>query len=665
MFNRLIIALLLGLSPIITEAYPITSYLEMVKESNVGNSWRTLSLSNTYTNPVVACTYNLPSSASNEAVVRVQIVGSNIQVKAQPPNNAKPVTSADIYCTVSEAGAYTIPIKYEAHRVDISTTNYGNTRWGNAYMKNVSSAPFKTQSYSSPVVTGQVMSYSNSNFSTFWSSRCDSRASAPTNVSICIGKHTGMVVTNTPEWETLGYFIAESGEYTLANSYVKIALGSDKIRGVKDSPAYTYALPRAYSYTTATQTAMDGVNGSWAVLYGASPVSTSLNLAVDEETVAGDTTRKHTSEQVAYWVMQPIVKTYANLKINEVMYRQSASIKEFIEFSVLSSGTLLNYLISSQDGPSQSYRLPDINVNTGDYVIFHSGSGTNSSSGGVHNIFSQGGTAVLQNTADDIVLLKPSNTDTTTLNGSGTFNVVPVDYMTYGTGGSIDPIPVSANGVTLSWNSVDSGRLGGTAVGESMSLTPNSTDSDTSVCWEKTGSGDASACPGFIITRDTDASSFINSRGKDNTLAPRLSLSKTLLTAYDPYNGASNPKAIPGAVLEYIITAKNDGSLAADNNTIKISDHIPANTKLCVATVGHCKAPYFINGSPSSGLSLASVVYSNNAVPPYTYGYPASADAEGADSNITSLKASMNGAFQPKTGAAAPNFQVRFRVIVQ
>ncbi len=644
-------------------AYPITSYLEMVKASGVGNSWTNLSLSNSYTNPVVACTYNLPSIASNEATIRVQIIGSSIQVKAQPPNNSSPITASDVYCTVSEAGAYTIPIKYEAHRVDISTTNYGNGRWGSAYMMNVSSPPQKTQTYSSPVVTGQVMSYSNSSFSTFWSSRCNNRAAPATNASICIGKHTGQIVTTAAAWETLGYFIAESGEYTLANSYVKIALGGNSIRGTNNSPSYNYTLPRSYSFATATQSAMNGVNGSWAVLYGASPVGNSINLAVDEETVAGDTTRIHTAEQVAYWVMQPIVKTYANLMINEVMYRQSAGIKEFVELSVLSNGTILNYMISSQDGNSQNYRLPDINVNTGDYVIFHSGNGVNSSSGDIHHVYSQGSTAVLANSADDVVLLKPSNTDVTTLNGAGTHNVIPVDYMTYGTGGSIDPIPVSANGVTLSWNSVDSGRLGGTAVGESLSLTPNSTDSDTSVCWEKTTSGAASACPGFIITRDTDASAFVNSLGKSNTSSPQLSLAKTILTIYDPFNGASNPKAIPNSILEYIITAKNNGNLAADNNTIKISDHVPTNTKLCVTTIGNCKAPYFTNGSPSSGLSLASVAYSNNGGTSYVYSPVA--DADGVDSNVTDFRAAFNGAFQPKTGVTAPSFQLKFRVMVQ
>ena len=658
MLLRFLVLLFLSFLPLLAEAYPITSYLEMVKISNVSNAWKTLSLSNTYTNPVVACTYNLTSNTNNEGAVRVQIVGASIQVKVQRPLNSSAVTASDVYCTVSEEGSYTLPIKYEAHTVSSTQTNKKGD-WVNTKMVNVTGS--KAQNYTKPVITGQVMSYNNANFVSFWSSNGNYRNVA-TNAAIYVGKHVAETGGSAPTTETLGYFIAEEAEYILANAYVKIALGSDKIRGTKTNPPYNYTLPLSYSFATATISAMDGGDGGWAVLYGASPISTVINLAIEEDTV-GDTDRNHTTEQVAYWVMEPITVSYANLKINETLYNQTTGINEFIEFTVLSGGSILNYLISSQDGTAQNYRLPNVNVNAGDYVIFHSANGTPSSAGGVHHVYSQSSTTPLSNTGDDIVLLKPSNTDATTLNGSGTHNVTPVDYIAYGTGAGIDPIPVSVNGVTVSWNGVDNARLGGVAAGQSISLTPNGADTNTSVCWEKSTSGDASACPSFIITQDTDASSFINSQGKNNTDAPEISLSKSVLTIYDPYNGASNPKAIPNSILEYIIFAKNGGTNSADNNTINISDKIPNNTKVCVANTGQCKAPYFVNGSPSSGLNLGATTYSNNNG--VSYVYSPVPDAEGSDSNVTNLRAAMNGAFQPKTGATAPNFELKFRVIVK
>lgn len=643
-------------------AAPITPYLEMVKISAVNSAWKSIPLSNSYTSPVIACTYNLPSASSNEAVVRVREVGSTLQVRIQRPLNSTAVTASDVYCTISEEGSYTYPIKYEAHRVTSTQTNYGSN-WSATRMVNVSSSPFKVQSYTQPVVIGQVMSHNNANFSVFWNNNCSGRGAPPTNTAICVGKHTGQSVPTSPTTETLGYFIAEQAAYTLASGYLNIALGGNSVAGTGNSPPYNYSLPRNYSLATASQAAENGGNGGWAVLYGTSPVNTQLGLAVEEETVAGDTTRRHINEQVAYWVFEPITQTHANLKLNEILYREGGTIEEFVELAVLSSGTIVNYVVSSQDGATSpnTFLLPDITVATGDYIVLHYGSGTNSSSGGVHHVYTGVAADVYRRQGDDVVLLKPSSSDVTTLAGSGSYIAQPVDYVSWGSGFDVDPIPVSLGGVTVSWNTADNNQLRNAAVGRSISLTPNATDSDTSVCWEHTASGDAGTCPGYLATIDTDTSGYINSAGQSNTNAPLITLTKSVSTEYDPYNGASNPKAIPGSVLEYTVTAVNNGTAAAE--TIKITDSVPANTKLCVTTSGHCLAPYFVNGTPSSGLVFSSNEYSSDNGS--SYSTSASPDADGADASVTDLRVNLTGNFLPKTGATGPNFQVRFRVVVE
>lgn len=661
MITRVLLLLIICLASQVAWATPITSYLEMVKVSSVGYAWTNVPLSNSYSDPVIACTYNLPSTSSNPAVIRVKAVGAGFQIKAQGPTDSSNITSSDVYCTISESGSYTYPIKYEAHTVSSSATNYGSN-WNLSLTENVSAAPYKVQSYTKPVVIGQVMSYENPSFSVFWSNNCSSRSTPPKDSAICVGKHTGQTTPNTPNAEILGYFIAEEAEYSMANAYVKITLGSDSIAGVGDSPAYQYSLPRTYSYTTATQAAEDGGNGGWAVLYGSTPVSSALNLAIEEETVISDKTRRHTKEQVAYWVMEPIVKNYAELTINEIMYQQTTGFPEFIELYAQTSGSTLNYILSSQDGTSQNYYLPDFEVTAGDYVILYSATGTDNSAGNIHSAYTQSTTTPLANTGDDVVLLKPSSTDTTTLNSSGTVNAVPVDYVAYGSG-SVDAVPVSTLGVTVSWDHSDNTRLVTSTNGTSISLTPNATDNDSSTCWEITNSGDASGCPGFIISTDTDTSSYVNSLGKHNNFAPIITLQKTVLTIYDPYNGASNPKAIPGSVLEYTITAYNSGPAAADNNTIRISDLIPDKTKVCVETSGYCKAPYFVDGTVSSGLSLGTVTYSDNGGS--SYSYSAIGDGEGADSSVTHLSAPTLGQFQPANSTIPSSFSLKFRVVVE
>ncbi|MEH6456369.1 MAG: hypothetical protein V7749_08605 [Cocleimonas sp.] len=126
---------------------------------------------------------------------------------------------------------------------------------------------------------------------------------------------------------------------------------------------------------------------------------------------------------------------------------------------------------------------------------------------------------------------------------------------------------------------------------------------------------------------------------------PILSLQKTVATIYDPFND-TNPKSIPGSVLEYTITGENSGAGPADDDSIILTDLIPDNTKLCVTNTGNCLAPYFTNGTPSSGLSLAAINYSDDDAS--SYSYSATADAEGADGNVTNLQITTNDGFLSK-----------------
>ena len=55
-----------------------------------------------------------------------------------------------------------------------------------------------------------------------------------------------------------------------------------------------------YGTAIVTQQAMDGGDGSWAVLYGVSPTDSNIDLAVDEDQIS-DSERNHTTEEVAYF----------------------------------------------------------------------------------------------------------------------------------------------------------------------------------------------------------------------------------------------------------------------------------------------------------------------------------------------------------------------------
>lgn len=155
---------------------------------------------------------------------------------------------------------------------------------------------------------------------------------------------------------------------------------------------------------------------------------------------------------------------------------------------------------------------------------------------------------------------------------------------------------------------------------------------------------------------------------------PQISLQKTLETLSDPINGTTNPKAIPGAISEYTLKAENSGNGTADNNSIVLSDKVPANTILYVNDIsGSGSGPVrFVDGSPSSGLSynfvsLSSTTdnlsFSNDNGS--SYNYTPTPDAYGFDSSVTNVKISTTGSFLGDSGSGAPNFQLMFRVKVE
>jgi uncharacterized repeat protein (TIGR01451 family) len=58
--------------------------------------------------------------------------------------------------------------------------------------------------------------------------------------------------------------------------------------------------------------------------------------------------------------------------------------------------------------------------------------------------------------------------------------------------------------------------------------------------------------------------------------APRIAVTKASSVVNDPFNGTTNPKAIPGATVEYVVTATNTGATAA--TAVGFTDTLAATT---------------------------------------------------------------------------------------
>ncbi len=178
----------------------------------------------------------------------------------------------------------------------------------------------------------------------------------------------------------------------------------------------------------------------------------------------------------------------------------------------------------------------------------------------------------------------------------------------------------------------------------------------------------------WIKLDDIEWSIVTASLGTPEMQRPQLSMQKTTTTLSDPINGTTSPKAIPGAMIEYTITATNSGDSATDNNSIAIVDAIPDSTALYVADIaGVGSGPVnFTDGAIASGLtynftnlnsSSDNVSFSNDGG--ISFNYTPTPDAEGIDSNVSHIKITPSGAFSAKSGTNIPSFQLRFRVLVQ
>jgi uncharacterized repeat protein (TIGR01451 family) len=146
---------------------------------------------------------------------------------------------------------------------------------------------------------------------------------------------------------------------------------------------------------------------------------------------------------------------------------------------------------------------------------------------------------------------------------------------------------------------------------------------------------------------------------------------KTVAVVADPVNGTTNPKYIPGAEALYTITITNSGAGTVDNNTLMITDPIPANIELFTGNLS-AGAPYtFVNGTPTSGLSCAFVAlnnltdcvdFSNNNGSTWVY-----VPNGGYDPAVTNIRFSPAGSMSgdASAGPPSPSFSLGFKVRVK
>ncbi len=276
--------------------------------TNVSEQWQTVTLNNSYTSMVVVASVVVSSNASLSIVTRVQnATGNSFQVKLQVAGNATGATgTATVYYMVAEEGTYTLAangIKFEAKKhLSNKTSRYSSSTSTWVYEPKTHS-----NTYTTPVIVGQVMTYNDPNWSVFWSSKNAGMANPATASATSIGKHIGEDNVNlTRADETLGYMVFESGTGSINGKRYAAAIGADAVMGITDNAAgYSYALTGfgAVEGVAVSSAGHDATEGSWAVLATSAPLTTtSLKTWALEDNIL-DTERTHTTDQVCYIVI--------------------------------------------------------------------------------------------------------------------------------------------------------------------------------------------------------------------------------------------------------------------------------------------------------------------------------------------------------------------------
>jgi len=139
-------------------------------------------------------------------------------------------------------------------------------------------------------------------------------------------------------------------------------------------------------------------------------------------------------------------------------------------------------------------------------------------------------------------------------------------------------------------------------------------------------------------------------------------------------NGTTNPKAIPGADVRYVLTIRNEGAGTADNDSLAMTDAIPIGSCLRVLDIaGAGSGPVqFQNGSPDSGLVYSflglgdatdDLEFSSDGG--FSFNYSPTAGISGCDSSVTHIRINPQGTFAANAGAGSPEATFTFRVIIE
>ncbi|MBX9885448.1 MAG: hypothetical protein K2X68_10805 [Novosphingobium sp.] len=247
------------------------------------------------------------------------------------------------------------------------------------------------------------------------------------------------------------------------------------------------------------------------------------------------------------------------------------------------------------------------------------------------------------NTDQFVMQINQGTTTLATTTTTGTATTV--------TSGTTPQVLVSA-GTAYAFTEVGSGTTSLTQYTATMACSNAFTGSTTAL---------PSAVGGTVTPQlgDVISCTITNTRRATNAT---LTLVKTSSVLSDPVNGATNPKMIPGAIVQYSILVSNTGPTAVDSNSVLLIDSLPSQM-----LVGTAATPTFTQGTPTSALTFTAgtdIRYSNAVTAPTTYAGCTYTPTTAYDAAVKFICVNPKGTMAGSTGTP-PNFTISFRAQLQ
>lgn len=201
-------------------------------------------------------------------------------------------------------------------------------------------------------------------------------------------------------------------------------------------------------------------------------------------------------------------------------------------------------------------------------------------------------------------------------NDDGTFNTADDSLVTY-----LDQVAADANIRVFVVVDVPLGRATSDVAGVRLTATSHEATAGGSLGAAVTETSGANTNGVDTVFADTNVNGNTARDGAEfdeddyTVLAAALTATKTSRIVSDPFNGVTNPKMIPGAVVEYCIAIANSAGGATATN-VAISDALPAETTFengfgilvnGTVTGATCNADGSAGGSHAAGTVTASL----------------------------------------------------------